>query len=38
MKKFLSVLADSADPDEMQHYGTFHLGLHCSPKYAFSSR
>ena len=27
------VLANSADPGEMQHYGAFHLGLHCLPKY-----
>ena len=25
--------ANSADPDEMQHYAAFHLGLHCLPKY-----
>ena len=25
--------AKSADPDEMQHYAAFHLGLHCLPKY-----
>ena len=31
------VLANSADPDEMQHYGAFHLGLHCLPKYPFRS-
>ena len=24
-----------ADPDEMQHYAAFHLGLHCLPKYPF---
>ena len=33
-KLFLSlrvvlILANSADPDEMQHYAAFHLGLHC---------
>ena len=27
------VLANSVDPDEMQHYVTFHLGLHCLPKF-----
>ena len=27
------MLANSADPDEMQHYAAFHLGLHCLPKY-----
>ena len=25
------VLQNSADPDEMSHYVTFHLGLHCLP-------
>ena len=29
------ILANSADPDEMQHYAAFHLGLHCLPKYLF---
>ena len=24
---------NSVDPDEMQHYAAFHLGLHCSRKY-----
>ena len=23
------IIANSADPDEMQHYAAFHLGLHC---------
>ena len=35
---FLNVvltLANSTDPDEMQHYAAFHLGLHCLPKYPF---
>ena len=26
---------NSVDPDEMQHYAAFHLGLHCLPKYPF---
>ena len=30
-----SILANSADPDEMQHDAAFHLGLHCLPKYPF---
>ena len=34
--KLLSILANSADPDEMPHYAAFHLGLHCLPKYLFS--
>ena len=25
----------STNPDEMQHYAAFHLGLHCLPKYPF---
>ena len=31
--RFLEILANSVDPDEMQHYAAFHLGLHCLPKY-----
>ena len=27
--KVVLILANSADPDEMQHYAAFHLGLHC---------
>ena len=27
------ILANSADPDEMQLNAAFHLGLHCLPKY-----
>ena len=33
--KIVLILANSADPDEMQHYAAFHLGLHCLPKYLF---
>ena len=33
---FFLVLANSADPDEMQHYAAFHLGQHCLPNYPFS--
>ena len=29
------MLANSADPDEILHYETFNLGLHCLPKYLF---
>ena len=29
------VLANSADPDEMQLYAAFHLGLHCLLNYPF---
>ena len=27
--KILFTLTNSVDPDEMQHYAAFHLGLHC---------
>ena len=36
--KFLKIAltsAKSVDPDEMQHYAAFHLGLHCLQKYWF---
>ena len=33
--KIVLILANSADPNEMQHYAAFHLGLHCLPKYKF---
>ena len=33
--KVVLILADSAGPDEMQHYAPFHLGLPCLPKYPF---
>ena len=32
---FVLILANSADPDEMQLYAAFHLGLHCLPEYLF---
>ena len=35
-QKIIFVLANSADPDEMQHYAAFHLCLHCLPKYLFT--
>ena len=25
----------SVDPDEMQHYNVFYIGLHCLQKYSF---
>ena len=25
------IIANSADPDEMQHYAAFHFGHHCFP-------
>ena len=33
LKIFLTL--NSEDPDEMPHYATFHLGLHCLYKYPF---
>ena len=33
--KVILILANSADPDGMQHYAAFHLGLHCLPEYWF---
>ena len=27
--KVVLILANCADPDEMQHYAAFHLGIHC---------
>ena len=29
------ILTNSANPDEMLHFLTFHLGLHCLLKYQF---
>ena len=34
--KIVFTLASSADPDEIQHHVTFHLCLHCLPKYLFA--
>ena len=31
------ILANSTDPDEMPPQAAFHLGLHCLPKYLFTS-
>ena len=33
--KDILILANSADPDEMQLYAAFHLGLHCVAKDPF---
>ena len=33
--KIVFVLANREDPDKMTHFGAFHLGLHCLPKYPF---
>ena len=41
LKKYCILLSEdmfylySVDPDEMQHYAAFHLGLHCLQKYLF---
>ena len=35
MMYFCFILANSADPDEMQHYAAFHLGFQCLPKNLF---
>ena len=36
--KIVSIFVNSSDPDEMQHYAAFYLGLHCLPKYPFSGK
>ena len=33
----MSPNANSEDPDEMPHKAAFHQGLHCLPKYLFTS-
>ena len=33
--EIILIIANSGDPDEMQHCAAFHLGLHCLPKYPF---
>ena len=33
--KIVTVLANSAEPDEMPPHAVFHLALHCLPKYLF---
>ena len=33
--KIFFTFTNSVDPDEMQHYAAFHLGIHCLPKYSF---
>ena len=34
--EFLSLkVTNRVDPNEMQHYAAFHLGLYCLPKYPF---
>ena len=30
------IITNSVDPDEIQHYATFHCGLHCLQTYPFS--
>ena len=31
--KIFVTFTNCVDPDEMQHYAAFHLGLHCLQKY-----
>ena len=33
--KIIFTFTNSVDPDEMQHYAAFHLGLNCLQKYLF---
>ena len=33
--RIVFTLTKSVDPDEMQHYAAFHLGLHCLQKDSF---
>ena len=33
--KIFFTFTNSVDPDEMQHYAAFHLGLHCLQKSLF---
>ena len=33
--KIFFTFSKSVDPDEMQHFAAFHLGLHCLQKYSF---
>ena len=35
--KIAFILANCADPDEMQPYAAFHLSLHCLPKNLLTS-
>ena len=35
--KIVFILGNSVDPDEMLPYAAFHQGLHCLPKYPFTS-
>ena len=35
--KIAFVMTNSVDPDEMQQYAAFHLGLHCLPKFPLKS-
>ena len=36
--KIIFTLTNSAEPDEMQHFGALHLGLHCLTKDSFRSQ
>ena len=35
LSEYLFTFTNSVDPDEMQHFAAFHLGLHCLQKYLF---
>ena len=35
--KIVFILANSANSDEMPPYAAFHLGIHCLPKYLFTT-
>ena len=35
LSKDFFTFTNSVDPDQMQHYAAFHLGLHCLQKYSF---
>ena len=35
LSEYLFCLMYSVDPDEMQHYAAFHLGIHCLQEYLF---
>ena len=37
-QKVVLIVANGADPDEMQHYAAFHLCLHCLSDYPFVFR
>ena len=36
--KIVSTFTNNLDPDEIQHYAAFHLGIHCLQKYKVSQK